>query len=134
MLLILVTLADFYDVAVRVGNPDGAPSGNEGVETKRPQSHARILPHRSQRRVDVINNERDVAPAGVMRAILCRDWIRRLPFGLEQLEIRIPISQEDNLLSVSERNDPRPAEPEVLQVVALGHDRILTGNRDVVKG
>ena len=68
VVLVDVALADLDDVAVRVGDPDRAPARDERVEVHRAGGHLRVGAHLSELGVDVVDLEREMAPARVLGA------------------------------------------------------------------
>src|SRR4051794_10582388 len=91
--LVPISLIELNDVSLRIGYPSDSHSFDELAHVERSQLQLRVLSHLRQLRVQVVDQEGEVAIAPVGGAVLLRRSGRRLPVGREQLD-RQPVGAD----------------------------------------
>src|SRR5215208_6427269 len=67
VLLVLVALVELNDVSFRVGDPDDSHAFDQAAHVERAERDSRVVADLGELRVEVVDEERDVTPAGVLR-------------------------------------------------------------------
>src|SRR5690242_3200614 len=97
-LLVLVTLVELNDVSFRVGDPGDSHTGDEIAHVKRPKRDLRVVAHLRELRVEIVNEERDMAPAWERRAVALAVPGRRAVLRREKLERHSAVADHDHLV------------------------------------
>ena len=127
------TLADFDDVAFRIGHPNRLPAWDDGVELQRPQRYARFIADAGDTRIDIVNLKSDVSHTRLNGTIFLGLKPRSLCTGAEDFDVRVAQLYEDDLIASSDVDRPCAAEAEVLRVEPLLRGRITAIQCDMVK-
>src|SRR3954462_15005051 len=130
--LVPISLIELNDIPFRIGYPCDSNSFNEVAHIERSQHELRVVPHLRQLRVQVVDEECEVAVPAVGEAVLLGQPRRRRALRGEELE-REPVRPDDDDLAGTRQVDALPLEPEVLRVPALDGERVLAVERDVVE-
>src|SRR3954469_3090184 len=130
-LLVDVALIELNDVPLWVRDPGDAHPLDELAHVERSESDLRVVPHFCKLRVEVVDEERDVTPAWIRRAIGLAAGRRSLTLRREQLEARALVADHHDLMG-PRQIDTLPPEPEMLRVPLLHLQRLCARDAHVV--
>src|SRR5581483_9307121 len=113
-LLVGVTLVELNDVSFRVGDPGHSHALDELAHVEGPQRDLRVVAQLGELAVEVVDEERDVAHAGIRRTVRLAARGRGRVLRREELERHTAVADHDHLVGPGQV-DALSLEAEVLR-------------------